>query len=300
MRKYILGTIISLFLVNGCSQDSIFEGIAKDSGYEVLIGEAKEDLDDGRYDQVIESLSSIYTTTAINPEVGQILASAYMGKASVDTTILVSNATSSGLMPFDTAASMLSSSSITVDENGRFIDTSLFDEILDSITNAKSTIYSLEKFNAASHDDIIQLGIASAAHLILYVGGKTSDALNPTLSDYDNSNDDNSLVPIPIDSAAYTYYSKSTDYYFGNLGPASFNDKTADGSAYLFQEDLININHAIASFSAQYPGDNNFRACLDNFMRSVLYADSGVEVTDDLIMAYTTSGLYTYIVSLTK
>lgn len=301
MRHYNWSLFILLFLLlSACSQDSIFEGISDDSSHDTKIDDAKTDLDNADYDNVITSLSSSYTTTALNPEIGQILASAYMGKAWVDTTLYVANSTSSGVDPFDRAASMFSSPKITVDSNGRFIAGSEMSELISNITLAKETLYTLERNGKATNDHLIQLGLVSVAHLILYTSNQSAVAMNYTLVDTNSSNDDEDLVSAPISTSAYEYYSKSRDYNLAGISPGVFKDKTQDGSIYLFQEDLLNINHALASFSAEYPGRNEFRNSLYNFISDVLGAESDEEITDELIMSYTTYGLYTYIIGLAE
>ncbi len=301
MRYYNWSVFILLFfLLSACSQDSIFEGISEDSSHDTKVDNAKTDLDNADYDNVITSLSSLYTTTALNPEIGQILASAYMGKAWVDTTLYVANATSSGVDPFDSAASMFSSPQITVDSNGRFIAGSQMSDLLSNITYAKETLNVLERNGKATNDHLIQLGLASLAHLILYTSNQSAVAMNYTLVDTNSSNDDEDLVPAPISTSAYKYYNESREFNLAGVSPGSFNGKTQDGSIYLFQEDLLNINHALASFSAEYPGRNDFRTSLYNFISAVLGAEPDEAITDELIMSYTTYGLYTYIMSIAE
>jgi hypothetical protein len=115
----------------------------------------------------------------------------------VDTTLYVANATSSGVDPFDSAASMFSSPQITVDSNGRFIAGSQMSDLLSNITYAKETLNVLERNGKATNDHLIQLGLASLAHLILYTSNQSAVAMNYTLVDTNSSNDDEDLVRLP-------------------------------------------------------------------------------------------------------
>jgi hypothetical protein len=292
MKAYLWGAVILLFL-SACSQDSILEGISDDSSHGSKIEQARIDLDNSNYDQVISDLSAIYTTKALDPEVGQLLASAYMGKAGIDLTIFISNSNSSGLNPFDVVASMISSSNVTINENGEFIDGTLMPNILDYITKAKDALQLMVDKEKSTNDDTIQLGIASAVHFIMYTGNNTADALNLTLYKPKESEHVPGQVPVPINTAAYSYYHTTKDYYWSYVNPGSYY-------APPIQEDLININNAINAFSKVYPKPNEMRDRLNAFLHSALGKELDDPVTSELIMAYTSAGLNNYVQSLAK
>lgn len=301
---YLWG-IVLLLLLSACSQDSIFEGIAQDSGKDAKIEQARIDLDSSNYDQVISDLSANYTTSALDPEVSQLLASAYMGKAWMDTTVFITNSTSSGLEPFDIAASMLQSPTINVQKDQRFIghddnnqtDALVVLDLLDYITEAEQTLTILEKMGLTTDDKKIQLGLASAVHFILYTGNTVADALNPTFSLNDIKQHQPGIIPVPINSAAYKYY-KNEKYLFSwniEVTPAIFSEKATNGGTASYKEDLLNISHAITAFSKAYPGSNKMRDSLNAFLYSALGEEADVQITDELIMTYSSDGLNSFV-----
>jgi hypothetical protein len=279
MKAYLWGAVI-LLLLSACSQDSIFEGISQDSSHNSKIEQARIDLDNSNYDQVISDLSAIYTTQALDPKVGQLLASAYMGKAGIDLTIFIANSTSSGIKPFDVVASMISSPKVTVDGQKRNIASSLMPDFLGNITKAKEPLQVMAEKGKAAPDDIIQLGIASATHFIMFMGNATK------------------YKDMPINTAAY----KATG--LSGVGPDNFIVITTSGGIPSYQKDLININNALTAFSNAYPEPNEMRDRLNDFLYDFLYSALGtkpdVTVTDELIMECTSAGLNSYAQSLAK
>ncbi len=288
MKACLWGTVI-LLLLSACSQDNIFQGISQDSSRDSKIEQARVDLDNSNFDQVISDLSSIYTTQAlvpIDPTVGQLMASAYMGKAGIDLTILISNSTSSGLKPFDVMASMISSSNVTIKNTGEYIASSLMPNILSSLTSAKEPLQIMREQGTATPDDKIQLGFASAADFIMFMGNATN------------------LVNIPINTSAYTTGGLS------GVGPRNFAVITTSGGIPSYQTDLININNAVIAFSQAYPNPaetvktNGLYTSLNDFLYDILSSALGTTsdetVTDDLIKQCTSAGLYNYAQSLAK
>jgi hypothetical protein len=282
MKVYLWGAII-LSLLSACSQDSIFEGVSQDSSKDTKIEQARIDLDNSNYDQVISDLSSIYNTTAINPVAAQLLASAYMGKAGVDLTIFVVNSSSSGVDPYNAVSSMISSSSVTVTKNGRYIDKSLMPTILENITNSKKALQVLTEKGKASNNDKIQLGIVSAAHFIMNLGIKTADGLSNARTSFS----------VPINTIAFKLYAENNYWFL--IKPSTFKETTSDGTSSSFQDDLKNINDAILVFSEVYPKSNRIKDQLNSFLYSALDVTSDVTVTDDLIMTYTSTGLNNFV-----
>jgi hypothetical protein len=282
MKAYICGAVI-LLLLSACSQDSIFEGIAQDSGRDSKIEQARIDLDNSKYDQVISDLSTMYTTAALDRNVGQLLSSAYMGKAGIDLTIFIANSSSSGLNPFDVVASMISSSNVTIEEERKYIDETLMPDILGYIITADETLQVMAEKGKATPDDTIQLGFASATHFILFMGNATKYDL------------------MPINTAAYK---KSA---LLGVGPGNFAVITTSGGITPYQQDLMNINNAVIAFSKVFPKPNEtneMKDSLNDFLYDVLSSalgtTSGVTVTDELIMECTSAGLYKYAQSLAK
>ncbi len=287
MRKVISGFFLFIFLA-ACSNDSVFEGISNDSGYDAKIEEASIALDHSDYDKAISDLAVIYNTTALNPEVGRLLSSAYMGKAWVDLTYFIANSTSTGINPFNAIASALSSPNITTGtvEGGtsRYIEKEKIGDLIQNINNARSILYTFHEKNLATDDDTIKLGIASSIHFILYVGDKTDwissgGPINPL---------------VPINTSAYRYYELQRIL----PGPLVYSEPPPITP---YQQDLIDINNAVIAFSDANPKPNELRNTLNAFLYSVLGVGTDIPVTDDLIIATcTSSGIFTYVQSLAK
>ena len=289
MKAYLWGAVI-LLLLSACSQDSIFEGISQDSGHDSKIEQARIDLDNSKYDQVISDLSTIYTTAALDRNVGQLLASAYMGKAGIDLTIFVANSTSSGINPFDVMASMISSSNVRISGEGKYILNSLVPDILSYLISAKEPLQIMAEEGNAAPDDLIQLGMASATDFIMFMGYATIVG-NKTPKSF----------AIPINTAAYTSSGLS------GVGPDNYVVITTSGGIPSYQQDLININNAINAFSKAYPKPNEkneMRDRLNDFLYDFLYSALGTKpdetVTDELIMECTSAGLNNYVQNLAK
>jgi hypothetical protein len=299
MKKYLWIVIIFVFL-NACSNDSILQGISQDSSYDSKIEQASIDLDHSRYDDVILSLSVMYTTTALDPKVSQLLASAYMGKASVDLTNFLANYSSSGINQFDVMSNSISSPNVTTDSSGKYIAGTLIPDTLTDITKAKEILQVLAIKEIATNDDIVQLGFASATHFIFYLGNKTADALNETLKYPDTSDQQPGIVPVPLNTTAYKSYRSSDQYKWSNVTPKSFTEDTFDGTPTSYQEDLININNAVISFSQTYNKPNEMKDALNTFLHAALDVQTEVLVTDELIMTYTSEGLYDYVQRLSQ
>jgi hypothetical protein len=287
MRKAISGFFLFI-LLTACSNDSLFEGIAESSGYDAKIEDAAIALDNSDYDKAISDLAVIYDTTALKPEVGRLLSSAYMGKAWVDLTYFIANSTSTGINPFDAIASALSSPDISTGtvEGGtsRYIAKEVVGDLIQNINNARSILYTFHKKNLATDDDTIKLGIASSIHFIMYVGDKTDwmfgqNPINPF---------------VPINMRAYRYYQLERI-----LPSAIAYSEPPPITPY--QQDLIDINNAVIAFSHANPKPNDMRNTLNAFLYSVLGVGTDVPVTDELIIATCTStGIWTYVQSLAQ
>ena len=310
MKRLFISAIILLILLllNACSKDSMFQGISQDSNREAKVEQASMDLDNENYDAVISELSALYTTTTLDPKVAHLLASAYMGKAGLDTTLFVaysgvtdlaSTTTSSGTVLFDKVASLLSPPNITIAQNGgKTIDGKLAPDYLNYISDAQRILESLNKKGIATDDDRIQLGMASTAHFILHIGNNTANSLNPTLR-FSDTNGQPGIVPVPINSSAYKSYRNDTSGAYNSwsiyVGAATFTESTTRGVPTSYQYDLTKVKTAIDAFSHAYPGSNKVKNNLNAFLYSALGIASDETVTDELIMAYTSSGIFDYV-----
>jgi hypothetical protein len=206
-----------------------------------------------------------------------------MGKAGIDLTIFIANSSSSGLNPFDVVASMISSSNVTIEEDRKYIASTLMPDILGYIITAEETLQVMVEKGKATPDDTIQLGFASATHFILFMGNATKYDL------------------MPINTAAYKKSALS------GVGPGNFAVITTSGGITPYQQDLMNINNAVIAFSKAYPKPNQtneMKDRLNDFLYDVLYSALGTKpdetVTDELIMECSSTGLYNYVQSLAK
>lgn len=315
MRVYLLAGLCVL-LVSACSNDSLFEGISENSGRNAKIEEASRALDRRNYDSVIFDMAPIYTTTALDARVGRLLASAYMGKAGIDSTLFLGNlsTTQTAIASFDVLASMFSpkhlEDNLTTIDGQRYLDGKAVAgvtedgketyevHLLGDTASAIASLQMLVDHDRATYDDIIQLGIASSARFILYLGNKTAVALNMTFDNYDPKRHEYGKVPVPINTKAYAYYreSQTSDrkYYWSRIDAGDYGEQDTSGAATLFQKDLMNVRNAVYAFSETY-GRNDIAVALDSFLRAALGADPNEEITDDLILEYGTEGIFTFV-----
>ena len=200
-------TVILLMAIMGC-ESNMLGPLADKTSKEAKVEEAKMALDDGNYDKVISSLSS-YESSA-DAETSGLLASAYMGKAGLDVTNMIStigNNNNTNLGNFDIIASALSlntgnsgaSSSVIAKSTGSNGDYVTISE--DSVTTYLTYLAKAEYYlnnalisNKGDDDLTVQLGIASALHFILDIGYVTAKEYKFT-----NGTD----INLPLSQSAY-------------------------------------------------------------------------------------------------
>lgn len=320
--KGITTILALLLLLSGCSNDSAFEGISDDSSSKAVIEEAAIALDDLDYTSAINLLTEIYTTTSPDPRVSRLLSSAYMGKAGVDFVSLIDFARLEERENFDMVAEILDlypapeledddtskcdaesrTVLIFVDEYDRnydqykdalFIDGYCAGDLIEDLEAAQYVLDILIRANRHSDDDEIQLGVASAAHFILFTGNRVADAMNYTLTQ-DPENRDPGMIPVPINKTAYQYYinyssgilyrwSSVDESDFGPYDPQSLNP---------YQEDLIDVLNAIRAFDRATPEQNDVRDTLEDFLAlTLMMPTTGIDEST-IISTMTTSGVY--------
>ena len=312
MKKLIIASILLLTLF-GCSNDSVFEGLSDESSMEATLEQAAIDLDDGNYEDVINSLAGIYTTTALDPEVARLLASGYMGSAGIDATNFIFYSDDEEADNFDSIEATLSLFSAThepacsaadrtvliIDGDGVFIDGHCIEEMIDLVDNAKEIIFNLQDAGMETTEDIFKLGLTSAVHYVLIMGNATADALNTTLGyPVDDDRYKPGSVPVPINKEAYRLYRYSDhyDYTWSRVDAGSFHEEDDDGDGLTrYQEDLINVNNAIQAIDQAVSKPNDIQDELEEFLREVLSMPTG-EITDDMIIETVTStGIFDYV-----
>jgi len=325
MKKIMVASILLLTLF-GCSNDSVFEGLSDDSSMEATLEQAAIDLDDGNYEEVVNSLAGIYTTTALNPEVARLLVSGYMGKASIDMTNFIFYSADEEADNFDSieatlslflapedededddepACSATNRTVLIIDGDGVFIEGYCIEEMLEYLNNAKEIIFDLQDAGLETTEDILNLGLTSAVHYVFIVGSATANALNNTLDFSLVENQKPGLVPAPINKDAYRQYqsASSLDYEWNHnwsrVDPSDFEEQDDDGDGLTrYQENLINVKDAIHAIDEAISQPNEIRDELEEFLREALNMPTG-EITDDtIIQTVTSTGIFEYIESI--
>ncbi len=325
--------LVLLLFLSGCSNDSAFEGIADDSGRKAVIEEAAMALDDEDYASAIQMLTEIYTTTSPDPRVSRLLSSAYMGWAGVDFVRLIEFSGQEEREDFEMVASSLSLSPVSSLDNmstcsiadrtvmimlnesnpdnedylgAQFIDGHCIGGLLEGLERAQYILNILINANRHSLDDEIQLGVASAAHFVFYIGNRVADALNRTLVKSDPEDRLPGLVPIPINKDAYRFYTaekfsndqsllsvmEEEDFREEHLGLLSLNT---------YQEDLINVYYAVRAFERATPEQNDVRDTLQDFLACTLnLSDTPASEIDvnDIISTMNTTGVFNLVSGL--
>jgi hypothetical protein len=303
MKKIII--ISSLVLTFfGCSSDSVFEGLSDDSSFEATLEEAAMALDDENYDDVVNLLTEYYTTTALNPDVARLLVSGYMGKAGIDVISFITYSADIEADSFDSVGASLSLSPrppnaecnafdrtvLGISGDAVYIYGNCIGELIEYMDNAKEIIYDLQGAGMESTEDLVQLGITSAAHYVFIVGNETKNALS---TPFDPVN------LVPVTKEAYRLFKSSGSYDWDVVNAAYFAEADDDGDGLTrYQKDLVNVNDAILAINQAISEPNVIRDELDEFLREVLMTPTG-DITDDTIIQIATStGIYSHINSM--
>lgn len=328
--KIIMALSILLLSLTGCSNDSIFQGMANDSGSKATLEDAAIALDDQDYDKVISTLIEIYDTTNPDPEVSRMLGSAYMGKAGIDVTNLITYSTYSQDIDspyFEMVANSLilaltppsadtsinnadcSVQDLTVlmtTDGGQYINGHCSGGVIDYLNKAKRTFYLLHQAGKQTTNDTIQYGIVSAVHFVMILGNATANSLNSTLiygpeqavPKPDLYKPD--TVPVPINKKAYNLLRYHKPWFVLNYVTKWPEVKTHTFFKYdyspqlnAYKEDLFNIDNALTAFDSVITNQNSVRDELDNFLRDIL--QNPEEDITDSISTMTTQGLFDYI-----
>ncbi len=308
----VLQAVIALLLLSACSNDSILEGVSENSSRDAKLEDAYLALDGRDYDTAIFELSSMYNTTGLDPVIGRMLASAYMGKAGIDTTLMMENVSGvSTATSFDVVASLIDSEYVIVNKDERYLDgnatAGITEEgdytyeidLMGTLNKAREIFLAMDQRGLATADDRIQLGIASAAHFIMVVGNQTAVALNRTLDSYNPAGRVYGNVPVPINTSAYGYYrtSQTTDrkYSWDRVDAVDYAEHVSNGKLTSSQEDLQYVRDAVVAFAETFSSSNDLGNALDTFLRSALNQGPGVMITDELISEYGSGGIFAYV-----
>jgi hypothetical protein len=319
MRNLIVTAMICLTLV-ACSDDSLFEGFSEDTSYDSDTENASIALDDRDYEQVIFLLEDGYNAVSPDPARSRLLASAYMGLAQVDPVRFIVSPEGSKTT-FDQVASLINTDLMdpekvstydrpedtTTPENYKgslYIDgVELAPDTISDALKAKGYLEDLVETGKATSDDRIQLGFASAAHFVLYLGIKTADGMNRTLTDIYPGDPDPGMIPVPMNTAAYWLYrtTRKTEYssFWYLVDPSDFIESDDEGSTPpSYQHDFIHIMNAVNALSSFDSEDPSTRDTLLAFLHEVLDVDPEEEITEELILEnLTPERMYQYVSS---
>jgi hypothetical protein len=307
MRKFFALSILFLSLM-GCSKDSAFQGFADDSSRKATISDAQIALDNQDYDSVIADLIGMYHTTDPDPEISRLLGSAYMGKAGIDTTNVI---TFDGTPDYDLGADALTLAieAVTNDtftdetacnadtlvvlmttSDGQYIDGHCVGDIITYVDKAKRVFELLDIYNINTPEDTIQCGIAAAAHYVLIMGNGTANALNVSLTTDDPVT---GQVPAPINKKSYNlmrYHNPWDRNYYTNWSRVSTHAFFIPVPLSTYHTDLNMVNNAVNAITTQSPVRDN----LDDFLREILQKPTGT-IDENTISELTSLGIFDYI-----
>lgn len=273
MRRitYLL-LIVILFAFYGCDSNML-GSIANDSSDAAVIEEATIALNDGNYDEAIDLLEGKFDPASPDPEVGRILASAYMGKAGIDLTYIIENSESGGDDSFDSIASALSlevtsqaqaasfvQAKAEASTDPRFIVTSSVATLLTYLADSQEILNALVDYytdnNITAHDDdVVQLGMASALHFIMQIGYCAGDSRN---------------YNTPVNKYAYQeVFPDDQDWVTLLIALAAYIDSHSDVILSL-QEDLSNVYAAVVVLITNNGADDDVADEFNDFMRELL------------------------------
>lgn len=327
MKKFMTLSILLLSLM-GCSKDSIFQGMADDTGRKAILEEAAIALDDQDYDTAISTLTEIYNTTDPDPEVSRLLGSAYMGKAGIDVTNLIeysydpdspyfemgANSISLALASppkdasqsiVDTACSVQDLTVLMTTSGAQYINAHCTGDIIGYLNKAKRAFFLLHQADRQTSDDTIQYGIVSAVHFVMILGNATANSLNSTLMyGPDQPYPNTSLykpyaVPVPINMKAYYLlryrvpWGLSFSGYWYKVSTHTLFAYSYSPQLDDYKEDLFNVHNAVKAFDSFINKENTVKNELDDFLRDILQNPTG-NITD-AISTMTTTGIFDYI-----
>jgi len=329
MKRYFFTMAVFVMILMGCSNDSAFEGFADTSSYEAEIEKASIAIDDTDYDEAIATLTGLYNSSSPSPEVARILASAYMGKVGIDFTYLLDSIDDLGFDNFDSLSSMFVYDTIIYDEeekeftqcnadtltvlleegDAKFISGYCIDDLIENLEDAKEVFDDMIETSLETDDDLVQMGITSAAHFIIIIGNTVADALNETLSKPNEEDQDPGGIPAPISKKAYIDYrfpdNDSYDWnnrYHWSRVDASIFEEIAEGEETTVLEqarqDIINVNNAIIALKRSGTISNDLDNELEQFLRDLLGVPTAT-ITSDTINSHLSAELIlTYIEGL--
>lgn len=306
--KKILALSFLVLLLAGCSNDSVFQGMADDSSRDAVKSDAAIAIDNKEYNEAIAMLTEIYNTNFPDPEVSRLLGSAYMGKAGIDLTGFIGFEADSEDDIFDIVRSSLvlnpspwipnnpdtATLSCNVEDltvlmtssGGHFVDGHCIDEIIAFLDKAKRVFYVLQLKDKDTPSDRIQYGILSAVHFAMLIGENTADALGSTDS-----------TPAPVNKRAYYLY-RNASVWSRNYNAAwdiinSNDHRFFSTPLNYYQEDLLIMNDALSAYVELGVEEDYIKDDIESLLRNILQNPSGdIEAG---IETMTTTGITGYI-----
>ncbi len=269
MRKNLLFLALILFLsLMGCDSN-VFDSVSDDSSDAANIEAAQMALNDGNHQEAIDILEPLYDRSNPDPEVSRILASAYMGKAGIDLTYILENASDENIGSFDVIASALSlgivseslragSEQIAAQSESsvspRYVSYGSAAAFLESLEAAKGYLEALVDLTG-SDDDKVQLGMASAIHFILETGCQAA-ALRGT--------------NIPIDKEAYREVFPADTDWEDLLSQFADRIPPQGEIAVSLQDDVAHVSDAVVVLMGRMGSDEDIAADFNDFLTDLL------------------------------
>lgn len=280
---FFLSLIIFLSLT-GCNSN-VLESLSDDSSSAADIEAARMAIDDGNYQKAIDILEPGCNQTNPDLEIARILASAYMGKAGIDLTYVLENASDGNNDSFDVLTSALSldliegSSPENPENPPMYISFSSVQAFLENLEKAMAYLETLVLLYG-NDDDKVQLGMASAIHFILKIGSEAA-AVKGT--------------DIPINKAAYReVFPEDTDWET-DLDTLAGRIPLGGGIADSLQNDLTYLSVAVDVLKARMDPDEDIEEDFNEFLTEVLGGASIADFDGQEIANYIESYLLEYV-----
>ncbi len=269
--------LLLLFLLLCACENNMMEYAGDTSDDGAILEEARMALDEGDYYGVIQLLADDYNSDLPDPEISRLLASAYMGLAGVDLTVMIANSdVTAGQDSFDTLASALALSTI-IDGEARYLAPATAAAADQYLTTAANYLTNLIAKNWGSDDDRVQLGLASAIRFILAMGRYTAETAGTNC---------------PLNQSAYQNVAAAV---LGTPADLLSLQAAIDADIEQLRQDLINLKAAIdvihRNTVAAHDNNNALENDLNEFLLelvgdttlSAIETLSGTKITDYIL-----------------
>jgi hypothetical protein len=280
--------VIFLFF-QGCGDTNVFEGMSDDGGEAARTEQARQDLNSGNFEAVIEALKN---RTNLTEQETRYLASAYMGEAGFDTLKLLSEFAKNDDTGKDVESFDVITRIFAEDESGKITSAQLnskmylIDQALKTLgaTNRGRNARFSNAFDGSSPSDDVKLqrGICAAIHAIFTICQTVACEYNIFGNEY---------VPLTI---------KAFHEYFPNAIVLSGHCQFSDNYMITLNSDLGLVQEAVEALSSgnldkhlgetpyQGSNENDIHREFNTFLEDIKYSggDTPNEVTPGELSEY--------------